>query len=444
MSQSSAYAKNSKGFTLIEIMIAITLGLLLTVGIMALFSSVSRVNRAEEGLARLQENGRYAITRVIDDLRMANGQYCSNSGGLAQPNTYVLQDTRRAPTVFVNGLTLPDMTGTPTPPTGWPANTPYPLSPRYFIQGYECTSGTCTPAAPATFPAIGVAVNNRARGSDLLTIRGIRSNGWSLRANGSQQVCAGANLVQLTVNTMPAQAAAPPLPAVPADPPLNFVAGDRAMLSDCSGSEIISVNVGGTATSGTFTPVGNFNDTTVGCVGISSDTRLFNFSRDFQTVSYYLRVTANADPDDLGRLAPSLVRSVNGGAPQVIVDGVDRLDFRYGVEDVNGATFFLTANQVDGNTLGLTCPPPPVGFDSGGPVDTACLWRSIKSIEVSMLLNTVNSFDVSADEEKFFYSPISDTVAQTPAAATLPTTLPMGHMMRREFRALVAIRNYSP
>ena len=32
-------------------------------------------------MARLQEEGRFAVTRLKDDLRMANAQYCTDSGG---------------------------------------------------------------------------------------------------------------------------------------------------------------------------------------------------------------------------------------------------------------------------------------------------------------------------------------------------------------------------
>lgn len=67
-----------RGFTLLEIMVALVLGLLLSIGIVSLFLTTSRTNKLQDGLARLQENGRYAVGRIESDLRMGGAQYCSN------------------------------------------------------------------------------------------------------------------------------------------------------------------------------------------------------------------------------------------------------------------------------------------------------------------------------------------------------------------------------
>ncbi len=67
------------GFSLIELMVAITLGILLSIGIVTLFGATSTTNKVQDALARLQENGRYALTRITDDLRMGSGQYCGSS-----------------------------------------------------------------------------------------------------------------------------------------------------------------------------------------------------------------------------------------------------------------------------------------------------------------------------------------------------------------------------
>jgi len=63
-----------KGFTLIELMVALTLGLLLSIGIVTLFGATSKTNKVQDSLARLQENGRYAMTRMNADLRMLGAQ----------------------------------------------------------------------------------------------------------------------------------------------------------------------------------------------------------------------------------------------------------------------------------------------------------------------------------------------------------------------------------
>ena len=67
------------GFTLIELMVAMVLGILVAGGIVTIFISTSSSTKAQTQLARLQEEGRYAIARLSNDLSMANGQYCTNT-----------------------------------------------------------------------------------------------------------------------------------------------------------------------------------------------------------------------------------------------------------------------------------------------------------------------------------------------------------------------------
>lgn len=57
------------GFSLVELMVALTLGLLLTGGLIQLFSSTKVTFNANETLARVQENGRFAMERLKRELR---------------------------------------------------------------------------------------------------------------------------------------------------------------------------------------------------------------------------------------------------------------------------------------------------------------------------------------------------------------------------------------
>src|SRR6056297_957172 len=59
------------GFSLVELMVAITLGLLLTAGMIQLFSSSKLTFQTNDALARVQENGRYALEVLKRELREA-------------------------------------------------------------------------------------------------------------------------------------------------------------------------------------------------------------------------------------------------------------------------------------------------------------------------------------------------------------------------------------
>ncbi|MDO9107004.1 MAG: PilW family protein [Methylovulum sp.] len=59
------------GLTLIELMIAMLLGVFLIGGVVQIFVSSKQTYRMQEGLSRLQENGRFAMDFISRDLRMA-------------------------------------------------------------------------------------------------------------------------------------------------------------------------------------------------------------------------------------------------------------------------------------------------------------------------------------------------------------------------------------
>jgi type IV pilus assembly protein PilW len=427
-----------RGFSLIELMVAIVLGLLLTFGIVTLFGATSKTNKVQDALARLQENGRYAVTRITDDLRMASAQYCGNSSsqgwttsannGPIFPGLAILVNADGVSTA-ANGA-FPDSGGLlgvlPS------AGATYAVGPADFVVGYDCsTSGGCTPnvpigVAPDGLPDEGVADGLRVQGADVLTLRYQRGTGWNF-----------------TVDT----SAPPNITLVPSvvggqnmDDPVNFANGDRALLLTCGGGQVFQVSASGNTlspinleNSGSFKPSAN--------VG-SFDVRVFNFSRDFLTVTYYLAY--KTDPDDASRLIPSLYRRVNGAAADELVQGVERLDFIYGVQYKDASLHYLTADQVSANSGFANCSPPPPGLGLTPPlVEPNCLWRSIKTVEVHMLLDTIDNITLTQADMAFRYTGLGDTTMQVPPAADQPmdTGMAAGRMMRREFVASIALRN---
>ena len=429
------------GFTLLEIMVALTLGMLLSIGIISLFGSTSRTNRLQNGLARLQENGRFAAGRMESDLRMTAAQYCSNMAGVAVRGvTPVLP--LRAPVVFAANLNLPDPSpgvsdsslsvmnsvdsaGTFSNSSSAAATGTYPLSPRYFVQGYSCTGGTCSPGGvPSGLPAAGTDAGDRVEGSDILTIRYGRGSGWPVTSPSASGCTSGATL----------QAA-----VQPGDDPLNFDAGAQlAMVTDCVHSSVLPVAAaaGGSLTLGTLLPGAIATCQNSG----TRDMRVFNFSKDFVTVTYYLALREDQDPDArpnsptaAKRVVPVLMRRENG-VDQELVQGVDQLTFLYGVQDPTGHTTFMSAADVQAST---TCPEPPDGtqFESG------CLWRAVRTIEAHLLVNTVGEI-MNLDDTSRQYR-FMDSVHATTETTVLPSNLKAGSMLRREFIAHISNRNFN-
>jgi type IV pilus assembly protein PilW len=100
-----------RGMSLIELMVALVLGLLLSAGIVSVFMSASTSNRVQTGLARLQETGRFLVSRMNMDLSMGQAQYCASLEGSTAPVANGIQPTLRAMELRVPNFRFPDWGG---------------------------------------------------------------------------------------------------------------------------------------------------------------------------------------------------------------------------------------------------------------------------------------------------------------------------------------------
>lgn len=66
----------SAGFSLVELMIGISLGLLLMTGVVQLFVTSKSGFTADQAVSRVQETGRLAIEFMSKDIRMAGFSGC--------------------------------------------------------------------------------------------------------------------------------------------------------------------------------------------------------------------------------------------------------------------------------------------------------------------------------------------------------------------------------
>src|SRR3546814_6831601 len=69
--------QRARGVTLIELMIALVLGLLVVAAAIGIFLSNKQVFRTTDNLSRMQENARIGFELMARDLRMAGASACS-------------------------------------------------------------------------------------------------------------------------------------------------------------------------------------------------------------------------------------------------------------------------------------------------------------------------------------------------------------------------------
>ncbi len=74
----SSFKLKTAGFTLVELMVAITISLIILAAVSSLFVSSKKTYTTQDRLARVQENGRFAMQFITRDLRMAGYTGCLN------------------------------------------------------------------------------------------------------------------------------------------------------------------------------------------------------------------------------------------------------------------------------------------------------------------------------------------------------------------------------
>lgn len=435
-----------RGVTLVELMVALVLGLIVAGGIVTVFLSTSASNRAQTQLARLQEEGRYAVTRIGDDLKMAGAQYCSSTGGLATVNATsgVALDAMRTPKVLAKNLTFPQNT------TPWGA--PYPAKPTqaynlpsfFYMRGFECTKTACTPSSPPTkddgVPEMGTDVGKRVKGAAVFQMRYVdASRGWAI-GGGSTIVAANGQISSIHIS---------PNTAIGEPALTGIVDNEMMMLADCSTAQIFQ-----TTGNPDFVPVGtggtDGNFSTPRALVPQSAPRFFRMKTDFRTITYFLQVVSD-DGTATGAKTGALMRCDSGGQTPVcqeLVRGIERLDFTYGIEDTNGMVRYLTATEMDsraGNTI--TCPAGPPDSTA---TDQGCLWRALKTVEVNVLMDgQAPLYTLQAPDMAYAYTPDGITAPQSPDDRGTKGIKPSDQgfpnpMLRRQFGTVVMMRNYNP
>lgn len=167
----------SRGFSLVELMIAATIGLILLGGIGYVYLGSRQIFRTQDDFSRIQENVRYALDQVGVDVRMAGYAGCLNLASIDPANPSA------------------------APAIGVIANNPPTVDLADAMRGYDGVTWTAPGAAPA----------NWISGTGVFVITRASEGGVNLTGNTTPT---NANL-QIDGN------------------PNNFVAGEALLVANC-------------------------------------------------------------------------------------------------------------------------------------------------------------------------------------------------------------------
>jgi type IV pilus assembly protein PilW len=275
----------SRGFTLIELMVSLVLGLIVVGGVISVLIANKNSYRTNEGLSQIQESARTAFEMLARDARQAGGTGCDNA--------------RRMTNVLASSAT-------------WWQN-------WASVQGFDGTDTAVT---------TGGAVGQRVTGTDSLHMHGIEGGGYPVLSNTT-----GSIVLNVTAATI-----------APSDI-LIMCDFDHAAIFQASGYTPGTVTIAYTSGSGTpgncTTALGYPKD----CTGAS----VYPFPRNsvvgrLQAVTWY--IGNNGRAADGGR-SLYRVRLGPGGTlvTEEIVAGVTDMQIQYGT---NGSDVISDAGSIVG------------------------------------------------------------------------------------------------
>ncbi|MCB1605955.1 MAG: PilW family protein [Xanthomonadales bacterium] len=446
---------SNRGFSLVEMMIAIAVGAIMMIALVVIASDTLATARVQDGSARLQENGRYALSRIrrdihqmlyfpISSVQKRLPRADDSPSAIAPGGGVFLNATPKTIVSFLNPAT-PQLgfgpAGLTTLHGGGQAE--YHIPPNYLLAAHECGASTCDPAltipqaAYPNVPASGTAAGARMPNTDVLTSRFLTSFGVRV----SQDSLAG-----YPVPGAPNAGIRLENGMDPALPPLNLVNGDPVLVASSTAVAAFSATIvpGGIAAlagGGNLNPIGGLSFESTAATR-ELEARVYNLRDGFEVVSYYVRL--KADPNRPGRLIGTLVRQV-GSQVEELIEGVERFDLRFGVEGNAGVRYMNAAELYSrmGGTIGCPAAPDRDPASAYNDATMGCLWRNVGSIEVSLLLNTIDDLPVSGNEP-YRYSAASTAPTATPLldpGVSPPSPLPAGSMLRREFRETIQMKN---
>jgi type IV pilus assembly protein PilW len=150
MNKNMNYIASSRGLSLVELMVALALGMVISIGIFEIFRSTRVTYQLDEGLARAQENGRFAMEFLSQDIRHAGHLGCRRN---AKIFSTLVGSNLLLP---VSSVTAFEYTQTPTGPGDtYSAATTVPNN----------TTTGWTPAFPSTFTQV---TNGALPGTDVI------------------------------------------------------------------------------------------------------------------------------------------------------------------------------------------------------------------------------------------------------------------------------------
>lgn len=338
------------GVTLVELMVAMVIGLLLLSGLINVLMGSKKNHQWQDELSRLQENGRFAVQALSKEIRLAGYSGCSpiinnllNPAGVGYSNA--LFDLTEAATgwEFSGTATGDSYSMNSTNPAG------VALSSWNDATGADLSSGLQNQVVP---------------GTDLMILK---------RASAKPGVTATGN-TPANANTINLTAASGVAP------------GTILMISDCSGADVFQNRANSTAHN--VTRGASNSNPGPGNVNPGSNNFSHRYEADAEIYAvgitvFYIGISGGGEPA-LYQIDYNLG---SAGVPVALVEGVENMQILYGV-DLDGDD--VPENYVSADALGANA-------DRVVAIRIALLLRSFDRVDQQSVLTSYSLSGVTID-----------------------------------------------
>jgi type IV pilus assembly protein PilW len=349
--------RRQRGLTLVELMVALLIGLLLTGGAIQVFLANRAAFAFNESMQRVQENGRFALDTLMFNSRMAG--YIGCLSGVNVFNN--LNSSTTLPFNFAQAV------------TGFEAAGTGPGDPTFAAAAVDPTNST---NAADWAPNLAAPILNRAiKGSDVLVIRSVSPVSHALVGayNSGTAVFAGAT-------------------------PADYSVGDIAIVSDCTKASVFQITGVTDTTAGGVTRV-DLAHTAVGTPGNNLAT--WNTDQQYgdgaqvaraQTWAYYVGRGSGGHPA-LFQLRLQTTSGTTTAAldpPEELVDNVDTMQVLYGVD-----------NDADNDV------------DVYSKADAVANWANVVAVRIGLLMRAPDEYGAETDTSTYVvnetgFDPVND------------------------------------
>lgn len=313
--------KHATGVSLTEILVAMTLGLFVMIGMIKVLNNVNSSQNLNQALSESQETGRFALYTLTEAVQQS-GYY-----GCLQPLTYTPQEEAKKQQNNPNYLNLFFI----TPVAVFPSNN---LSLTSFRTFAVSTGGTFNPDPSANARDADIqqlaATNSVSPDTDVLNVQYASSNSAPLTADMT------ANDANITI-----------------DAGLSAIKqGDHLIIGDCSKADLFIVTNNPPSTPPITLVHAGPDPNTNWTAELNSVYKAATTSvRFFHNDTYYVSPTGVTD--NLGQAVTALMRRDVLGNTQVISEGVSQFKISLGEMDASGKVRYFNAGGLP-NTRKVT------------------------------------------------------------------------------------------